>query len=163
MNNIERIRSYNPGDKFFSVLFGLNKPEELRKGEVQLSQSYIPNMKDQKEFITFNYASVTGDIVSIQASYIDGEIIVHMYDEYQNEVIGEVNKRFNHVPSQGEIFDWAMGVKTLDEEDFIMAPITKNMTADEASKFIQIKSKIYPDLNLLFKNYCKNRKLDNSR
>ena len=142
-HDVEAFRHYTPGARLFAAA-----------DAESFESPFLPSLDEGlHEIIRIRYASTTADCCSIRGSRRGGQVRLQLVDEYADELIAETVKIFDAVPTQGEVFDWLMSIRTRCDEEYIIPPIVPELTRAEADEFIRFASEAYPDLNLLYRTH----------
>lgn len=150
-HNVEAVLHHTPDDRFFGRSSTQQSPENDTTTD-QLRGAFLPTpSSEQHEIIHIRYASTTSDCCSIRASRHGSQLRLELVDEYEDDLIGETATLLDAVPTQGEIFDWLMSIRTRCGEPYIIPPIVPTLTEAEAATFIQFDSEAYPGLSQLYR------------
>ena len=154
--SLDTLRAYHPGERFFAPMFDQDLPFDASIGEFDMGHVYLKEPEeDQFEIIRILYASTTSDRMSILAARREGRIHVELVDEYGNESVGEAVGWFDSVPTQGEIWDWLLSIRTPYDEVYVIPPVIPTLTRTEAERFIVFSSVVYPGLDALDQAHLK--------
>lgn len=154
--DLEAIRRIRPIEKFHEAEIDGFPVERWPMGLFPIFGGFSPPLEEgQFEVVCICLETVLSDCITVRAKVEDDGIVFDVVDDYGNEGVGEVIKRFDQVPTQGELFDWLASIENDEGWDFVFPYWLYDGELEKSLPMVRVNSDVYPDLHTLYEAHVR--------